>query len=85
MLRREIVALRREVERLRDVPRTGVAKSDPRAADAHRLAYETAEALDRVLHNEVLVWQAIDGLKAEVARVAARAEPVTSGAIVNAE
>ena len=31
---------------------------------ARRLAQETAEALDGVLQNEVLVWQAIDDLRA---------------------
>lgn len=59
-LRREVVALQGEVERLRAV-RAPVASS---ADDTRRLAQETAEALDRVLQNEVLVWQAIDGLRA---------------------
>ncbi|MFI6906246.1 hypothetical protein ACIBKY_33630 [Nonomuraea sp. NPDC050394] len=51
-LRREVVTLQEEVRQL--ASRTG---------DAQRLSKETADALDHVLQNEVLVWQAIDGLK----------------------
>ncbi|WP_327089792.1 hypothetical protein OIE66_03985 [Nonomuraea sp. NBC_01738] len=50
-LRREVVTLQDEVKRLR-------------VEEAHRLSRETAEALDRILQNEVLVWQAIDALRA---------------------
>ncbi|MEQ4719033.1 hypothetical protein [Nonomuraea sp. B19D2] len=67
-LRREMATLQSEVERLRNarpvatdkVDKTDKAKLD----DAHRLAQETAKALDGVLQNEVLVWQAIDDLRA---------------------
>jgi hypothetical protein len=69
-LRREVTGLQAEVERLRKA----VAKPTPRPAmpaadkarldDTHRLAQETAKALDGVLQNEVLVWQAIDDLRA---------------------
>src|SRR3954454_20697532 len=59
MLRREVVALRGEVDRLWQTN-----KSSP---EAHRLARETAEALDRVLQSEVRIWQAIDGLSAQLA------------------
>lgn len=60
-LRREVVALQGEVEKLRAVKTQlpDTAKLD----ETHRLAQETAEALDRVLQNEVLVWQAIDGVR----------------------
>lgn len=51
-LRREVVTLTAEVERLR----TAKPPQD-------RLAQETAESLDRLLQNEVLVWQAIDELR----------------------
>lgn len=69
MLRREVVALRGELDRLRaGRPSVGSpgAGSDPRAAEAHRLATETAAALDKVLQNEVRVWQAIDDLAARM-------------------
>ncbi|MCT9931353.1 hypothetical protein N5079_14110 [Planotetraspora sp. A-T 1434] len=74
MLRREVVALRGEVDRLWQAVQTGSGRpssavkggSDPRAAEAHRLATETAEALDTVLRNEVRIWQAIDGLSARL-------------------
>ncbi|MFG3440251.1 hypothetical protein ACGF0J_23630 [Nonomuraea sp. NPDC047897] len=74
-LRREMATLQAEVERLRkaaarqpaapraDTGRTDTAKLD----DAHRLAQETAKALDGVLQNEVLVWQAIDDLRSRLA------------------
>ncbi len=78
MLRREVVALRRELDRLRQAPGAAKPVADPRAAQAQRLATETAEALDQVLQNEVLIWQAIEGLKeragAEPSGVAAGAE-----------
>jgi hypothetical protein len=87
MLRREVVSLRREVDRLRQGPGAVKSVTDSRAAaqsqrlvadtaQARRLATETAEALDQVLQNEVLVWQAIDDLKA---RLAAAETPVTEG------
>jgi hypothetical protein len=73
-LRREMATLQDEVERLRSA--RPAAPSSPatdrsRADDAHRLAQETAKALDRVLQNEVLVWQAIDDLKSRMAQPAA--------------
>ncbi|GAA2848741.1 hypothetical protein GCM10010517_06030 [Streptosporangium fragile] len=61
-LRAEVTGLRTEVGELRArVATAGVAPD--RAArwdDAHRLAQETAVAMDRVLQNEVLLWQAVD-------------------------
>ncbi|WP_285709740.1 hypothetical protein [Microtetraspora sp. NBRC 16547] len=68
LLRREVVSLRGEVDRLRQAIITPpkAPEPDPRGADAHRLATETAEALDRLLQNEILVWQAIDALRAEL-------------------
>ncbi|WP_219470302.1 hypothetical protein [Nonomuraea rhizosphaerae] len=77
-LRREVATLQEEVERLRNTrPATGASSADRAASDrsateraklndTHRLAQETAKALDRVLQNEVLVWQAIDDLKSRV-------------------
>ncbi|MCF6469194.1 hypothetical protein FAF44_12435 [Nonomuraea sp. MG754425] len=66
-LRREMATLQNEVERLRKARPAAPAKPDPalkaKVEDAHRLAQETAKALDGVLQNEVLVWQAIDGLR----------------------
>lgn len=62
-LGREVTALRAEVDRLR----AQVAKAEPDQArarrwdDAHRLAGETAAAMEHVLQNEVLLWQAVDG------------------------
>ncbi|MBG0815306.1 hypothetical protein HS045_14080 [Planomonospora sp. ID82291] len=61
-LRAETDGLRREVGRLREQPagtRIDPARAD-RWDDAHRLAQETAAALERVLQNEVLLWQAVD-------------------------
>jgi hypothetical protein len=64
-LRREVEALQGEVERLRGltekaVPdRARVARWD----EAHRLAQETAAATGQLLQNEVLLWQAVDGLR----------------------
>ncbi|MFG1614168.1 hypothetical protein ACGFI3_15495 [Nonomuraea wenchangensis] len=69
-LRREVTGLQAEVERLRKAvakpaPRPATAAADKaRLDDTHRLAQETAKALDGVLQNEVLVWQAIDDLRA---------------------
>ncbi|MFB9679909.1 hypothetical protein [Streptosporangium vulgare] len=61
-LAREVTALRAEVVELRS--RVAGVKLDPARAgrwdDAHRLAQETAVALDGVLQNEVLLWQAVD-------------------------
>jgi predicted nucleic acid-binding Zn-ribbon protein len=75
-LRREMATLQAEVERLRtDVrnlrgelkkrpaPPAGSSDTQRTARDAHRLARETAQALDGLLQNEVLIWQAIDELK----------------------
>ncbi|GAA3425090.1 hypothetical protein ACWDTT_16980 [Streptosporangium sandarakinum] len=69
VLRREVTTLRAEVERLQ--ARTAKAPAAPagrtvdetrarRWDDAHRLATETAAAMERVLQNEVLLWQAVD-------------------------
>lgn len=64
-LRREVATLQGEVERLRNARPAAAPKPDTRKIDeAHRLAQETAKALDGVLQNEVLVWQAIDDLRA---------------------
>ncbi|WP_329085366.1 MULTISPECIES: hypothetical protein [unclassified Streptosporangium] len=61
-LAREVTSLRAEVVELR--ARVAGVKLDPARAgrwdDAHRLAQETAVALDGVLQNEVLLWQAVD-------------------------
>ncbi|MDF2707026.1 MAG: hypothetical protein K0R62_2678 [Nonomuraea muscovyensis] len=69
-LRREMATLQAEVERLRKAPvrQPAAPKTDTtRLDDAHRLAQETAKALDGVLQNEVLVWQAIDDLRSRLA------------------
>ncbi|WP_244312626.1 hypothetical protein [Microbispora hainanensis] len=73
MLRREVVGLRDEVDRLRRVATAPVKQAaaptpapDPKAAEAHRLATETAEAVDTLLQNEMRIWQAIDDLSARV-------------------
>lgn len=60
-LRREVATLQGEVERLRNARPPAVDKA--RIDDTHRLAQETAKALDHLLQNEVLVWQAIDALR----------------------
>ncbi|NUR88241.1 MAG: hypothetical protein HOY71_29485 [Nonomuraea sp.] len=60
-LRREMATLQGEVERLRNARPPAVDKT--KIDDTHRLAQETAKSLDRVLQNEVLVWQAIDALR----------------------
>jgi hypothetical protein len=61
-LRREMTTLQGEIERLRNAPRPP-APDRAKLDDTHRLAQETAKALDGVLQNEVLVWQAIDDLR----------------------
>ncbi|GII79424.1 hypothetical protein Sru01_44060 [Sphaerisporangium rufum] len=71
-LKRELTALRREMERLgRDVKRAAPAGPDPavkaRAEEAHRLATETAAAVDHLLQAEVLLWQAVDGVRDQAA------------------
>ncbi len=67
MLRREVVALRDEIDRLRRGNAAPArAAVDPKAAEAHRLATETAEAVDTLLQNEMRIWQAIDDLSARV-------------------
>lgn len=67
MLRREVVALRDEIDRLRRGNAAPArAATDPKAAEAHRLATETAEAVDTLLQNEMRIWQAIDDLSARV-------------------
>jgi hypothetical protein len=71
-LRREVASLQGEVERLRKA-RPPVTVDKARIDDTYRLAQETAKALDGVLQNEVLVWQAIDELRARHA--AADREP----------
>lgn len=79
MLRREVVALRNEVDRLRKTAKASAAPPparDPRVAEAHRLATETAEALDKVLQNEMRVWQAIDDLSARIS--VSRHDPATA-------
>ncbi|MFG2075942.1 hypothetical protein SAMN05421874_102611 [Nonomuraea maritima] len=69
-LRREVATLHKEVERLRETrtPQPAENRADQalrtRLDDTGRLARETAAALDGVLQNEVLVWQAIDALRA---------------------
>ncbi|MEU4543801.1 hypothetical protein [Nonomuraea dietziae] len=66
-LRREVTTLQEEVRRLRAVkqqaPQAGAKVAEEKAAEAHRLAFETAQALDRILQNEVLLWQAVDELR----------------------
>ncbi|MFC5830301.1 hypothetical protein [Nonomuraea insulae] len=66
-LRREMATLQSEVERLRNARPAAPPKTDDRLRtkvdDTQRLAQETAKALDGVLQNEILVWQAIDGLR----------------------
>ncbi|GAA0921328.1 hypothetical protein [Nonomuraea longicatena] len=55
----EVQTLRREVVTLQDE----VRKLAGHSRDALRLSRENAEALDRVVQNEVLVWQAVDALR----------------------
>ncbi|OUC93438.1 hypothetical protein CA984_26275 [Streptosporangium minutum] len=63
-LGREVTALRAEIDGLRArVAKAGVDQAQARRwDDAHRLAQETAVAMDGVLQNEVLLWQAVDRL-----------------------
>ncbi|MEV4243838.1 hypothetical protein AB0J63_10560 [Streptosporangium canum] len=63
-LGREVTGLRAEIDRLRaQVAKAGVDQARARHwDDAHRLAQETAVAMDGVLQNEVLLWQAVDRL-----------------------
>ncbi len=65
-LGREIVSLRAEVGELR--AQVEKVRIDPVRAkrwdDAHRLSEEIAVAMDGVLQNEVLLWQAVDRLSA---------------------
>ncbi|SDK11882.1 hypothetical protein [Nonomuraea jiangxiensis] len=77
-LRREMATLQSEVERLRTArpPVADKAKID----EARRLAQETAKALDGVLQNEVLVWQAIDDLRARQDAAETAAAPASGGA-----
>ncbi|MGC5011054.1 hypothetical protein ACLQ2R_09855 [Streptosporangium sp. DT93] len=81
-LAREVTSLRAEVVELRaQVTR---ARLDPARAgrwdDAHRLARETAVALDEVLRNEVLLWQAVDRADATRDRATGTQEPTAGSA-----
>ncbi|MGV9597547.1 hypothetical protein ACWDR1_12840 [Streptosporangium sandarakinum] len=86
VLRREVTTLRAEVERLQaraakapaPAGRTVDEARARRWDDAHRLATETASAMERVLQNEVLLWQAVD-------RAAAGRTPETAGTARPAE
>ncbi|MEV0594037.1 hypothetical protein [Nonomuraea cavernae] len=82
-LRREVVTLQAEVERLRNAKArpAGPSPGKARIDDTHRLAQETAKALDGVLQNEVLVWQAIDDLRSRLAP----AGPAEQGAPLSRE
>ncbi|MBB2913923.1 hypothetical protein FHS43_005232 [Streptosporangium becharense] len=69
-LSREVAALRAEVGELRTRAAASASGAGDRGGvtpertarwdEAHRLARETAVALDQVLQNEVLLWQAVD-------------------------
>ncbi|MFI9592161.1 hypothetical protein [Nonomuraea sp. NPDC052265] len=76
-LRREMAALQGEVERLRNArpPLVAPLIDKARVDDTYRLAQETAKALDGVLQNEVLVWQAIDDLRGRVPGAAEGGRP----------
>ncbi|NRQ37901.1 hypothetical protein HII36_39640 [Nonomuraea sp. NN258] len=63
-LRREMATLQAEVERLKNARPPAIDKT--KVDDTHRLAQETAQAMDGVLQNEILVWQAIDDLRQRV-------------------
>ncbi|GAA5041562.1 hypothetical protein GCM10023259_010400 [Thermocatellispora tengchongensis] len=75
---RELATLRREVERLRTQvtalaaePKQPAPPDSARRAkwdEAHRLATETATAMDRLLQNEVLLWQAVDRIDATLGK-----------------
>ncbi|WP_336205941.1 hypothetical protein [Nonomuraea sp. LPB2021202275-12-8] len=68
-LRREMASLQSEVERLREARSPASAKIDKSMVeDTRRLAQETAKALDGLLQNEVLLWQAVDDLRARLPR-----------------
>ncbi|GGQ02447.1 hypothetical protein [Streptosporangium pseudovulgare] len=88
VLRREVTTLRAEVERLQ--ARTAKAPAAPagrtvdetrarRWDDAHRLATETAAAMERVLQNEVLLWQAVDRAAGRTPETAEAARPAGEG------
>ncbi|WP_204358434.1 hypothetical protein [Streptosporangium sp. 'caverna'] len=85
-LGREIVSLRAEVGELR--AQVEKVRLDPARAkrwdDAHRLSEETAVALDGVLQNEVLLWQAVDRLPAGPGGSGGSAVSVGSAAAVTA-
>ncbi len=49
--------------------------------DTRRLAQETAKALDGVLQNEILVWQAIDELRAAAAEAQAKQTAAVQAAV----
>ncbi len=64
-LRREVTELRREVELLRKQGKapSGAGGLTAKVEDAHRLATEASSAVDHLLQAEVLLWQAVDGLR----------------------
>lgn len=93
-LKREIAALRREVDQLRQrvaSPAAGAGKGSvagrsavdralvAKVEDAHRLATETAAAVDQVLQSEVLIWQAIDAIREPDGSPAAGDGALTAG------
>src|SRR5262245_7866413 len=81
-LRREMATLQGEVERLRGAGTPGsdrAGSEKTKIDDTHRLAQETAKALDGVLQNEILVWQAIDELRAGVGRQAGHEQDRSKG------
>jgi hypothetical protein len=66
-LRREMAALQGEVERLRSAGPPVKGGVDKAAFEQTRkLTQETAKALDGLLRNEVLVWQAIDEIRSRL-------------------
>ncbi|WP_327106429.1 hypothetical protein [Nonomuraea glycinis] len=66
-LRREMATLQGEVERLRSSGPPVKGGVDKATFDQTRkLAQETAKALDGLLRNEVLLWQAVDDLKSRL-------------------
>ncbi|SDQ39513.1 hypothetical protein [Thermostaphylospora chromogena] len=87
-MKQEVAALRRDVERLRSRVDALAARRVPAAPDpsrtarwdeAHRLANETAGAMDRLLQNEVMLWQAVDRIDAILAAERSAAEPGAAG------